>query len=65
MQKQIAVEPGLSNVRQALQAAGYQVVNLEQGQLQNVQCVVVSGGAENMMGIQTTMTKAQIGRAHV
>jgi len=60
MEKQIAVEQGLDNVSQALRSAGYQVVKLEQGQLQNVQCVVVSGGDDNMMGIQTTMTKAPV-----
>lgn len=60
MTKQIAVELGLENVSQALKTAGYQVVNFEQGKLQNVQCVVVSGGDENMMGIQTTNTKAPV-----
>jgi len=60
MQKQIAVEPGLENISQALKNAGYQVVNLEQGSQQNVQCVVVSGGDENMMGIQTTNTNAPV-----
>jgi len=60
MEKLIAVEQGLNNVSQALQSAGYQVVNLEQRNLQNVQCVIVSGGDPNLMGIQTTMTKAPV-----
>lgn len=60
MPKQIAVESGLENVSQALRTAGYQVVNLEQGHLSNVQCIVVSGGDENMLGIQTTETKAPV-----
>jgi len=60
MPKQIAVQPGLENVSQALKAAGYQVVNLEQNNLKNVQCVVVSGGDDNMLGIQTTNTKAPV-----
>ncbi|MFZ7102963.1 MAG: YkuS family protein [Peptococcaceae bacterium] len=61
MQKQIAVEPGLKNITQALQTAGYQVVDLEKGQNRNnVQCIVISGGDENMLGIQTTLTKAPV-----
>lgn len=60
MPKQIAVDSGLTNVSQALKSAGYQVVNLKNVQLENVQCIVVSGGAENIMGIQTTLTKAPV-----
>lgn len=60
MAKQIAVEKGLENVSQALKDAGYQVVNLENVNLQNVQCVVVSGGSENLMGIQDAETKAPV-----
>jgi len=60
MTKQIAVEAGLENVSQALKTAGYQVVNIDQSKLQNVQCVIVSGGNENMMGIQITNTKAPV-----
>lgn len=60
MPKQVAVETGLENVSQAIKDAGYQVVNLEHGNLQNVQCVVVSGSDENMMDIQVTETKAPV-----
>lgn len=60
MAKQIAVEKGLENVSQALKDAGYQVVNLENINLQNVQCVVVSGSSENLMGIQDAETKAPV-----
>ncbi|NLW23803.1 MAG: YkuS family protein [Clostridia bacterium] len=60
MPKVVAVEQGLTNVQQALQSAGYQVVSLENAALNNVQCIVVSGSSENMLGIQTTQTKAPV-----
>lgn len=43
MYKKIAVEDGLTNVTQALQAAGFQTSSLEGQTLYNVQAVVVKG----------------------
>ncbi len=58
MQRKIAVDANLTPVRNLLEQEGYQVVPLSQ--LNSADCVVVTGGADNIMGIQTTSTKATI-----
>lgn len=60
MQKLVAVEKDLNNVKQALQVAGYQVIDLDQAQKQDVQCSIITGGDENMLGIQTIMTNTPV-----
>jgi len=60
MQKLVAVEKDLNNVKQALQAAGYQVIDLDQAQKQEVQCSIITDGDENMLGIQTIMTNTPV-----
>ncbi|MFZ5945018.1 MAG: YkuS family protein [Bacillota bacterium] len=60
MPMQVAVESGLENVSQALQNAGFNVVNLENSKMQNVQCIVVSGVDDNVLGIETAQTKAPV-----
>ncbi|NLZ38407.1 MAG: YkuS family protein [Firmicutes bacterium] len=50
MNKVIAVEDGLTPVKEFLREKGYQVVSLQAGEKADV--AVISGGEENMMGIQ-------------
>jgi len=50
----IAVEDGLSNVKEALRAEGYKVTSLAPGQMQGVGAVVVTGLSSNFMGIHDT-----------
>lgn len=54
----IAVDNNLSPVRSLLQERGYDVIPVNN--YQEADCIVVSGGANNLMGIQTTQTKAPV-----
>jgi len=54
----VAVDNNLSPVRSLLQEKGYDVVSM--GNHEQADCIVVTGGAENLMGIQTTSTKAPV-----
>ncbi|GAB6098254.1 hypothetical protein JCM16358_01330 [Halanaerocella petrolearia] len=60
MNRKIAVEGGLSNVTQELQGNGYDIVDLDNQNLQNVDAVVVSGEDNNMMNMSDIKTKAQV-----
>lgn len=57
-QARIAVDENLSPVRALLEQAGYEVVPISH--LNSADCVVVTGGSDNMTGDQTTSTKATI-----
>lgn len=56
----IAVENSLSNVKQVLESSGHQVVSMEDGNVQNCDCCVISGQDKNMMGIAETATNASV-----
>ncbi|GGE23053.1 UPF0180 protein YkuS [Marinithermofilum abyssi] len=58
--QRVAVEEGLQAVSQALQNRGYEVVSLDGMQQGNCACFVVSGGDNNMMGMQDTVTEAAV-----
>lgn len=58
--KKVAVSADLANVKQELKQAGYQVVELSGNNWQDASAVVVSGMDDNMMNIQTTLTKGQV-----
>ncbi|MFP3916839.1 YkuS family protein [Lysinibacillus telephonicus] len=61
MSKVIGVEQSLSNVEAALQAKGYEVVQLRSEQdASKCDCCVITGQDENMMGISDTTTTAPI-----
>lgn len=65
MSKVIGVEQSLSNVEAALQAKGYEVVQLKSEQdATNCDCCVVTGQDENMMGISNTATAGSVINAH-
>lgn len=58
IQRRIAVSPDLAPVRQALADAGYRVVDMDN--VQTADAVVVSGGSDNLMGMQDIKTKAPV-----
>ena len=61
MEKVVAVEENLTNVKQALQSAGYKTVQLKnEGSLSGVGAVVVSGGEQNFLGIQDTESQIPV-----
>jgi hypothetical protein len=55
----VAVDDRLGELGQILMAEGYQVVDLA-GDLGQVDAVITSGLSQNIMGIQTTSTRAPI-----
>lgn len=61
--KRIAVEEGLTPVKNYLSQAGYQVQEIDISNTKsfaNFDAVVLTGSNENMLGIQTTSTKAPV-----
>lgn len=55
MYKKIAVEDGLTNVTQALNAAGFQTTSLEGQTLYNVQAVVVKGDGTDILAPESSL----------
>ncbi|HWQ62065.1 MAG TPA: YkuS family protein [Negativicutes bacterium] len=56
----IAVEQHLTNVIDLLETEGYEVVALDQSNLDEVDAVVVSGADINLMNIQDTLTEVPV-----
>lgn len=56
----IAVENDLTNVSQELERNGYEITDLNEKNLQNIDAVVVSGENKNVMNMSDIKTKAQI-----
>lgn len=63
--KKIGVEQSLTDVQEALQSKGYDVVQLKQESDANgCDCCVITGQDENMMGIQNAITEGSVINAH-
>lgn len=61
MQKGIvAIEKGLSPVKDLLERSGYRVVGIEDAELQSVDAIVVRGSDDNLMGRQDLMSGAPV-----
>ncbi len=60
MNKRIAVEEGLSSISQYLKQNGYQVVPLQSDQVNDADCLVISGGDKDMMGMQDIQTSSPV-----
>lgn len=60
MQGIIAVEPNLSNVIELLETEGYEVVALDQGHLDGIDAIVVSGADVNLMNMQDSLTEVPV-----
>ena len=56
----IAVENGLDNVKQALQNSGHEVVSLNESNMKNCECCVISGLDQNMMGMSELETEGRV-----
>ncbi len=56
----IAVEQNLSNVIDLLETEGYEVVSLDNTDLDSVDAIVVSGADINLMNIQDTLTDVPV-----
>ncbi len=56
--RKVVVHGYLGSVREMLQEKGYEILPLEQ--MTEADAVVVSGGDDNMMGIETTLTEAPV-----
>lgn len=56
----IAVEDSLTNVKQALQNNGHEVVSMDAANLSGCDCCVISGQDKDMMGMADTATKASV-----
>ncbi len=59
----VAVEAHLHNIASFLAERGYEVVPLEDRVPDHADAVVVSGGDDNLMGMQDAETKAPVIRA--
>lgn len=57
----IAVEQSLTDVKNALQEKGYQVVDLKtENDAKGADCCVITGQDENVMGIQNVVTEGSV-----
>ncbi|ERI05564.1 YkuS family protein [Aneurinibacillus aneurinilyticus] len=56
----IGVENTLGDIKQYLESQGHQVVAMDEGNIQNCDCCVISGQDQNMMGIADVVTKAPV-----
>jgi len=54
----VAVEQTLSDVKDALQSSGFEVVSIEQAE--SAACCVISGQDKNMLGIADTVSTASV-----
>ena len=56
----VAVEENLTNVRQELDTSGYEIVDMHNENLQNVDAVIISGEDNNMMNMSDIATTAPV-----
>lgn len=56
----VAIEKGLSPVKELLEQSGYRVVGLEDVALQSVDAIVVRGSDDNMTGRQDSKSRAPV-----
>ncbi|HLN64879.1 MAG TPA: YkuS family protein [Symbiobacteriaceae bacterium] len=54
MPKRVAVEDGLTDVKQALRDKGFEIAKLSNGTMTNIDACVVTGMSDNFMGIEDT-----------
>lgn len=60
MKRKIAIEDSLTQVSSYLKSQGYDVTSLNNNNLNNCEAVIVSGQDNNFMGMEDTLTKAQV-----
>lgn len=54
MARRIAVEEGLTDVRQALEAQGFEVTKMTSGTMNQADAIIVTGLSTNALGIHDT-----------
>ncbi|MBP2642356.1 MAG: hypothetical protein H6Q67_243 [Firmicutes bacterium] len=60
LQGLVAVEENLTPIIELLETEGYEVVNLDEANLQAVDAVVVSGADKNLLNIQDVLTESPV-----
>jgi len=60
MQGLVAVEDNLTPIIELLETEGYEVVDLDQADIQAVDAIVVSGADKNLLNIQDVLTEAPV-----
>lgn len=60
MQGLIAVEPNLSNLFEVLETEGYEVVSLDNADMDTVDAIVLSGADNNLMNMQDVVTSVPV-----
>lgn len=60
MDRIIAVEEGLSGLKEALAAQGYDVIGLEEREIEKADAVVISGMDQNLMQMEDIKTKVPV-----
>ena len=58
MERRIAVEDGLSHIKEYLQQKGYKVVNMKA--IEDADAAVISGGDKNFMNMQNVVIDAPV-----
>lgn len=56
----VAIEKNLSQIVDVLEARGYEVVNIDDADLDSVDAIVVSGADVNLMNMQDTMAEVPV-----
>jgi hypothetical protein len=56
----VAVEPNLTNVMELLETEGYEVVTLDDSNIDSADAIVVSGADINLMNMQDTLTEVPV-----
>lgn len=60
MKPRVAVEGSLTNIARDLRTQGYEVVDLNSNEIQNVSAVIISGEDNNVMNMADIKTKAPV-----
>lgn len=60
MQRVVAVEKGLSPIKDLLERSGYKVVGIEDADMNSVEAIVVRGSDDNVTGRQDMMSRAPV-----
>ncbi|MDA8346530.1 MAG: YkuS family protein [Thermaerobacter sp.] len=56
----MAIEEGLEDVRQAIEDAGWEAIDLEEAALDEVDAVVCTGMDDDLLGDETTSTEVPV-----
>ncbi|MBC8016195.1 MAG: YkuS family protein [Sporomusaceae bacterium] len=60
MQGIVAIEKSLSNLAEVLESEGYEVVTLDDNNINSVDAIIVSGADINLLNIQDALTDVPV-----